>query len=99
MSDKISLDDVRDVARLSRLKLTEAQLEAMAGQLGRVLEYVAILDELDTSNVEPLVQAVEVRNAFRLDEVTPSLSREDALLNSPQTDGECFLVPDILQKG
>ena len=99
MTNEITLDEVRDVARLSRLKLSDEQLETLAVQLRRVLDYVAMLDELDTEGVEALVQAVEVRNAFRADEVTESLSREAALMNAPATDGECFLVPDILQKG
>ena len=99
MSEKITIDEVRQVAKLSRLKLTEDELQQLAGQMGSILEYVAILDELNTDEVEPMVQAVEVRNAFRADEVAESLSREDALRNAPASDGQCFLVPDILKKG
>jgi len=99
MSEKITIDEVRQVAKLSRLKLSEDELQQLSKQMGSILEYVAILDELNTDDVEPMAQAVEVRNAFRADELAESLPREDALANAPASDGRYFLVPDILKKG
>jgi aspartyl-tRNA(Asn)/glutamyl-tRNA(Gln) amidotransferase subunit C len=99
MAHEITREEVQQVAKLARLKLDDSELSDLANQMSRVLGYVAVLEELDTSEVEPLVQAVETTNAFRKDEVAESLPREKALQNAPATDGECFLVPDILQKG
>lgn len=87
------------VANLARLKLTEAEIDDFAGRLGAVLEYVHVLDEVDTSNVEPLVHAFEMTNVFRADDVRPSLPREQALANAPKSDGRCFLVPRIIDSG
>ena len=93
----LSREDAAKVARLARLTLTDAELDALTGQLGAILDYVAILDELDVSQVEPMVHAVELTNVLRADELTPSLPRSAALANAPKTDGKHFLVPAIIE--
>lgn len=93
----LSRDDAAKVARLARLTLTDAELDSFTGQLGRILDYVAILDELDVTGVEPMVHAVELSNVLRSDELTPSLPRAAALSNAPKTDGKYFLVPAIIE--
>lgn len=93
----LSRDEVAKVARLARLQLSEAELESFTGQLGRIVDYVAILDELNVEGVEPMVHAVELSNVLRPDEVTPSLPRTAALENAPKTDGKYFLVPAIIE--
>lgn len=95
----LSREEVRNVARLARLKLTENELEMFTAQLGRILEYVHILDQLDTQDVEPMAHAVNLANVFREDVPGESLSREAALANAPKTDGQAFLVPPILNAG
>jgi len=87
------------VAVLARLKLSDAELTALTSQLGRVLEYVNILNEVDTDGVEPMAHAVEMQNVLRNDEIRESLPRESALANAPKTDGQSFLVPQILESG
>lgn len=89
--------DVEKVARLARLKLTAEEQSRFVGQLGEILEYVRMLDELDTSAVEPAAHAADLVNVFRNDEPRPSLDRSDALANAPRTDGKYFLVPQILE--
>ncbi len=84
------------VALLGRLKLSADELERMTSQLGRVLEYVDILNEVDTQSVEPLAHPIELANVFREDVERPCLSREEALANAPKTDGRFFVVPAIL---
>ena len=96
MSRQLTRDDMLKVAMLSRLKLSDAELERFTPQLGRVLEYVHILDEVDTEDVEPMAHAANRTNVFRKDEVRESLPRDAALSNAPKTDGQCFLVPPIL---
>ena len=97
MTGRLTRDDVAKVALLGRLKLTADEMDRMTVQLGRVLEYVDILNEVDTQNVEPMAHAIELRDVFREDTPVPSLPREDALTNAPKTDGRCFVVPAILE--
>jgi aspartyl-tRNA(Asn)/glutamyl-tRNA(Gln) amidotransferase subunit C len=96
MTARLTRDDVAKVALLGRLKLSPAEIDQFTGQLARVLEYVAVLSEVDTQKVEPMAHAVELTNVFRGDVEEPSLPREDALANAPKTDGRFFLVPPIL---
>jgi aspartyl-tRNA(Asn)/glutamyl-tRNA(Gln) amidotransferase subunit C len=96
MTARLTRDDVAKVALLGRLKLSDDELEQMTTQLGRVLEYVDILNEVDTAGVEPMAHPIELANVFRDDVECESLPREDALANAPKTDGRCFVVPAIL---
>jgi aspartyl-tRNA(Asn)/glutamyl-tRNA(Gln) amidotransferase subunit C len=92
----LSRADVEKVALLSRLQLSDDELESMTEQLGKILSYIDQLSELDTDAVEPMAHALEISNAFRDDEVRPSLPRESALGNAPNADDECFRVPAVL---
>ncbi|GAI57046.1 unnamed protein product [marine sediment metagenome] len=96
MAEKIDQAQVRKVARLSRLDLTEAEVEEFTGQLSAMLDYVEKMNELDTGNVEPLAHCLPVSNVFRTDSVKESLGTEKTLANAPQRDGEFFKVPKIL---
>ena len=96
MAKKIDQAQVRKVARLSRLDLTEAEIEEFTGQLSAILDYVEKMNELDTGNVEPLAHCLPVSNVFRADSVKESLGTEETLANAPQRDGEFFKVPKIL---
>ncbi|WP_010581880.1 Asp-tRNA(Asn)/Glu-tRNA(Gln) amidotransferase subunit GatC [Schlesneria paludicola] len=93
---ELSRDDVRKVAGLARLKVTEDELDSLAHDLRAMIGYVQILNEVDTTGVAPMVHAVELQNVLRADTLVPSLERPAALSNAPQTDGECFLVPAII---
>ena len=97
MSHSLTRDDVEKVARLARLKLSDAELATFTTQLGQVLEYVEMLNEVDTDSVEqPMAHAVELTNVFRDDVPGQCLPREAALANAPKTDGRYFVVPQIL---
>jgi len=98
MSDHLTPDVVCRVARLSRLKLDEAEISRLTSELSQVLQYVDQLNELDVQNVEPMAHAIEMTNVFRADEPRPSLPREQALSNAPKSDGKYFLVPPILEE-
>jgi aspartyl-tRNA(Asn)/glutamyl-tRNA(Gln) amidotransferase subunit C len=93
---KISKQEVEHVAHLARLNLNQQELEKMTEQLDNLLSYVAKLDELDTENIKPTTHAFSISNAFRDDIVQDSLTRQEALINSPKQDGEFFIVPRIL---
>lgn len=93
----LSHDEVRKVARLARLQLTDDEVQLFSTQLGKVLDFVGVLDELSLDDVEPLVYAIDVENVLRNDEPRPSLPREAALQNAPSTDGRAFRVPPIIE--
>ncbi len=92
----LSREDVAKVALLARLRLGAGELEMFTGQLNGIVDFVAQLQELDTTDVEPLAHGVEVRNVFREDVRGPSLPREEALANAPKRNTDSFLVPAVL---
>ena len=92
----ISKEEVAKVAHLARLELSEQEVAEITGQLDRILGYIAKLNELDTKDVAPTTHALAIHNAFREDEVVPSLPREEALANGPRQNGEAFVVPRII---
>ena len=88
--------EVEKIALLSRLLLSEDELQRMTVQLGGILGYMDLLAEVDTTGVEPMAHARDLSNVFRDDVVRPSLDREQALANAPHRDAECYLVPAVL---
>ena len=92
----IAREEVEKVSLLSRLRLSDEELDKMTTQLGAILQYMELLGEVDTSDVEPMAHALEVSDVFRADEVRPSLDREEALANAPHRDAECYRVPAVL---
>ncbi len=96
MDSKITRNEVRHVALLARLELSQSEEELMTGQMNTILEYMGKLNELDTKEVEATTHAIELRNVFREDRVVPSLDRKDSLANAPGADGVNFVVPRVL---
>jgi aspartyl-tRNA(Asn)/glutamyl-tRNA(Gln) amidotransferase subunit C len=93
---KLSLEQVRHVARLARLSLSAAEEERYQRQLSEVLAYAEALQEVDTSAIAPTAHAAELPNLLRPDEVRPSLAPDEALANAPQRSGSAIAVPRIL---
>ena len=93
---KITPQEISHVATLARLHLSREEIEAMAVQLDGILTYVAKLNELDTTDITPTTHAISIVNAFREDEVKPSLPRDKALANAPRQNGESFVVPRVI---
>src|SRR3954471_24992178 len=94
----LSPDDVRKIALLSRLALSDEELVVLAPQLDAIVGYVAQLSEAPTDGVEPLAHALPVRNVFRDDEPVPSLPVEAALAAAPAKRGPFFRVPAVLEE-
>ncbi|MEA2688071.1 MAG: aspartyl-tRNA(Asn)/glutamyl-tRNA(Gln) amidotransferase subunit [Candidatus Eremiobacteraeota bacterium] len=90
--------DIRHVARLARLALTDAEIATFGPQLGSLMAHVDALGELDTENVPATAQVVPSRNVQRDDAVRPEtmLSRESALRNAPLVQAAYFRVPRII---
>ena len=94
---KISEQDIKTVASLSRLRIRDEEAEDVLFQLNKILTYVENLQSLDTSNIEPTTNALPMQNVFRDDKVKPSLDRELALSNAPLKDDGYFKVPRVLE--
>ncbi|MCE9531978.1 MAG: Asp-tRNA(Asn)/Glu-tRNA(Gln) amidotransferase subunit GatC [Planctomycetes bacterium] len=92
----MDIEEVRKVARLSRLDLKDAELVDMATRLSAILQYVDQLKELNTDGVEPLAHPLPIHNVFRSDEPSPSLTVDAALQNAPARHGDFFGVPAVL---
>ena len=89
----IDREQVLHVARLSRLALTEDELERMPGELSKILEHVEKMDELDLDDVEPTTHVVELQNVLREDVPRPSLPPDVALAGAPDVADGGFRVP------
>ncbi len=97
---RITSDDVRKVAKLSRLDIPDDDVEKYSNQLEDILEYIAQLERIDTTNVPPTTRAVEVVNVFRDDNVKTSSNdiRDQLLSLAPEREGEFYKVPKILSE-
>ena len=94
---ELTEEQVRHVALLSRLDLTDEEIAHFRKDLGNILDYVEKLGELDTADVPPTSHSFKMENVFREDDVRPSLSNEEALANAPDAEDACFKVPAVIQ--
>jgi aspartyl-tRNA(Asn)/glutamyl-tRNA(Gln) amidotransferase subunit C len=92
----LSRSDVEHVAYLARLGLSDAELATLEGQLNHILDQYAILARLDTDEIPPTAQTIELENILREDVVQESLPVEAVLANAPERDGDFIVVPPIL---
>ena len=99
MAAKISEEEVRHVAKLSRLRLDDDEIRHFAGQLSAVLDYISKLNELDVENVEPMAHAADVTNVLRDDAPKLSLALEHVLAGAPDASPPFFKVPKVLGEG
>jgi aspartyl-tRNA(Asn)/glutamyl-tRNA(Gln) amidotransferase subunit C len=91
----ISEEEVRHVANLARLGLTEAEIERMSGQLGAILDSIDQIGELDLEDVPPTANALNLTNVLRPDEPHKCLSTDEALSTAPDAVDDLFSVPRI----
>jgi aspartyl-tRNA(Asn)/glutamyl-tRNA(Gln) amidotransferase subunit C len=94
---KITEEMVDYVSVLSRLKLPEEEKGKMVGELESILEYMDVLNQLDTAGIEPMSHVFPIKNVTRPDEVAPSYDRSALLANAPVPDEEAFLVPKTVE--
>ena len=95
---EISTDLVRHLAGLARIDLSEAELESLTGELGQIVESIAKVSEVATSDVVATSHPIPLLNVFREDEVRPSLTVEQALSGAPEREGDRFKVASILDE-
>ncbi len=91
----ITIKDVEHVAKLARLELTEEEKELYTKQLGDVLKYVDQMNEVDTSNIKPMAQVVDLVNVMREDVVHYDVTKEALMSNAPEEENGYFKVPKI----
>ena len=91
----ITIKDVEHVAKLARLELTDAEKELYTKKLGDVLQYVNQMNEVDTSNIEPMTQVVDFVNVMREDKVVYEQTKEELMKNAPEQENGFFKVPKI----
>lgn len=93
----ISQTEVRYIAELARLQLSEAELAEYALQLSAVLEYAASLNALDLAGVPPTTSVLALHTVLRADEARPAMERDALLANAAETAAGCFRVPPVLE--
>lgn len=93
----LTCKDVSYVADLARLEFSEAESQALAKELGVVLEYAETLSKVDTANIKPTEHILSMENVFRQDEVKVGLSNEEALANAPAREAGCYKVPAVME--
>jgi aspartyl-tRNA(Asn)/glutamyl-tRNA(Gln) amidotransferase subunit C len=96
MTDRLSLDEVRHVAKLARLRLTDEQLQQYRGQLSTILDHIAKLEALDVEGVEPMAHPGDLTNRLDADEVGAMLDLEQVLSIAPATESQFLAVPKVL---
>lgn len=93
----LTIDEVRKVALLARMQLSDEELERMRQQLSSILDYMQVLQEVDVTDVPITAQVTDVVNVMRPDEVRPSLTVEEALMNAPATENGYFKVKPVFE--
>lgn len=95
---QLSADDVRHVAELAKLRLSDEELTQFAGQLSEILDYAARLQEVDTSSVPPTPYVLPLHNVMRDDVARPGLDNEQALANAPDAEDGFFRVRAVFEE-
>lgn len=93
----ISEEEVRHIASLAKLKLSDEEVKKFSVELGQITEFVETLKEVDVSCVSPTAFIVDKTNVFRKDELKESFDRELILNNAPSKDAGCISVPKVVE--
>lgn len=92
----VSKEEVKKIAVLARLEFGDDEVEALAKDMSRILEFAESIQEIDTEGVAPTTHSVEITDVLRDDVVKESLDRETVLAQAPDADDECFGAPKIV---
>ena len=94
---KITNEDIKHIANLSRLIIKESEVESYKEKLSNIVEMANQISDLDTTNINPTTHVIENVNVFRKDEVKPSYNREDILKNAASKDAGCISVLKVVE--
>ncbi len=92
----VTIQDVEHIALLAKLSFSQEEKQKLMSELNEILAYMEQLNQVDTTNVEPLSQVIPLNNVFRQDELKPTLTREEALRNAPASTEKFFRVPKVI---
>lgn len=92
----IDLETIKKVAHLARLELTAEEESQLSVDIEQILDWINQLDEVDTTGIEPVIHMHQNINSYREDIPNNDLTREEALVNAPQKDGEYFKVVKVI---
>ena len=93
----LTVDDVRYIAALARLRFSEDEERHLAEQMSEILDYMDKLNELDTTDVPPMSHVLDLYNVFREDAARQRITTEQALRNAPDADSDYFRVPKVIE--
>ena len=93
---KVTREDVLHIAQLARIALTEEEIDRFSGQLSDLFEHFEVLQEVNTDDVPPTAQSVELRSVMREDVPQPSLTQDEVLANAPRREDDSFRVKPVL---
>ena len=94
---KVTTEDIKHIAKLSRLIINDNEIESYKDKLSNVVDMASKLSDLDTTGINPTTHVIENINVFRKDEVKPSYDREDILKNSASKDAGCISVLKVVE--
>lgn len=94
----VTLDEVRDIAELAKLELTEEEVETYAKQLSAILDYFVHLDSVDTTGVDAIASVLPLSSVLRADVTEPPLTPEQAVANAPEAEDNQFRVHAVLEE-
>ncbi len=94
---KLSREEVLHITRLARLGLTEAEVDRLSEQLSNILEHFEVLQQVDTTDIAPTTQSIDLLNVLKSDEIAASLPQSQVLANAPRREGDFFRVRAVLE--
>ncbi len=94
---ELTSEEVLHIARLARLGLTKTEVDSLSEQLSNILEYFEVLRQVDTTDVPPTTQSIDLLNVLKSDEVETSLPQSQVLANAPRKEGDFFRVRAVLE--
>jgi aspartyl-tRNA(Asn)/glutamyl-tRNA(Gln) amidotransferase subunit C len=98
MANKIDIKTVDEIAHLARLEFDEASKPEILNDMNRMLSFIDKLNELDTTNVEPLIYMTDERNILRPDQPETTITQKEALKNAPKKDSDYFKAPKVIEQ-
>ena len=93
----VSKEDVKHIAKLSKLDLTEEELEKYTNELSSIVDFANELSNISVEGIKPTAHILDIKNVFRKDEVQPSYDREEILTKAPSKDAGCVSVPKVVE--
>lgn len=94
---KVDKETVKYIANLSKIKVSEDEIDKYSKDLSQVIQFVEVLNEVNIEGVKPTAHILNIQNVFRKDEVKPSYDRDELLANAPSKEAGCYSVPKVVE--